>query len=66
MRVLEIGRSRVVFEYGVTRESDGVTAARAVQTTVAVDPVAWRSVAIPESIRGRLLSFRAPNGERHG
>lgn len=66
LRVRDVGRSRLVFEYEVARGSDGVLAARVVATTVAVDPVAWRAVEIPEKIRSRLLSYRVPNENRNG
>lgn len=62
LRVREIGRSRLVFEYALSR--NGAPSAKAVQTTVAVDPEAWRSVEIPAGLRSRLASYLSPDPSR--
>ena len=65
MRVLDIGRSRLVFEYVIERTDTRAPVARVVQTTVAVDPEKWRSIEIPAKVRERLLPYRVA-GSGHG
>ncbi|MCC6739500.1 MAG: acyl-CoA thioesterase [Planctomycetia bacterium] len=60
MRVVEVGRSRVVFAYEVTAR--GGVAARCRQTTVAVDMETWKSIALPENYRAALEQVKALEG----
>jgi 4-hydroxybenzoyl-CoA thioesterase len=60
MRVVEVGRSKVVFSYEVLKE--GRVAARCTQTTVAVDPEAWKSIELPKKYRTVLEKMRALAG----
>ncbi len=60
LRVREMGKSRVVFAYDVSLAGRADIAASALQTTVAIDPRAWKSVPIPDRYRARLGAFLAP------
>lgn len=60
MKVGELGRSRVVFEYEVHKA--GAVAARCTQTTVAVDPESWTSIELPARYRAALDAVRAESG----
>lgn len=56
MRVKELGRSRVVFDYEVTRR--GKPAGRCVQTTVAVSMESWKPIELPARYREALENVR--------
>lgn len=60
MRVVEIGRSKVIFGYEVLNK--GRVAARCTQTTVAVDPEEWKSIELPAKYRTALEQVKALAG----
>ncbi|KAF0245750.1 MAG: hypothetical protein FD180_1357 [Planctomycetota bacterium] len=60
MRVVEIGKSKVVFGYEVLNK--GKVAARCTQTTVAVDPEKWKSIELPGKYRAALEKVKALAG----
>ncbi|NUN49960.1 MAG: acyl-CoA thioesterase [Candidatus Brocadiae bacterium] len=62
MRVRELGRSRVVFQYDLSKGR--VPTGRCVQTTVAVSMDTWSSVELPPKYRERLEQVRALSGEK--
>lgn len=60
MRVVEVGRKKVVFGYEVLNK--GRVSARCTQTTVAVNPEAWKSIELPKKYRKPLEKMRALAG----
>ncbi|MBI3843805.1 MAG: hypothetical protein HY292_04100 [Planctomycetes bacterium] len=59
LRVLEVGRSKVVFRYDVSRPASGEVTGVVTQTTVAIDPETWQTIEIPPRYRDALT--RATN-----
>lgn len=57
MGVIELGTSRVIFEYRVKVENDSDWAAVVHQTVVAVNMDSWTSVPIPDDYRSTFEAF---------
>lgn len=60
MRIREIGRSRLIFEYEATKK--GMVTATCVQTTVAVDPRTWTAIELPAKYRAALEKVKDLEG----